>query len=75
MTTKVYALVPLFEKFIKSNIIVFRAVDPGLTHVFHKIECDSNLSEEKMIMCLGSKRHQSRLNKFYRTCVLERKLI
>lgn len=47
--------VDLFEKFIKSNIIVFRAVDPGLTHVFHKIECDSNLSEEQMIMCLGSK--------------------
>jgi len=47
--------VDLYEKYIKSNIFIFRSVDPGLTHVFHKIECDSKLSEEQMIMCLGSK--------------------
>lgn len=47
--------VDLYEKFIKSNLIIFRTVDPGLTHVFHKIECDVSLSPEQMIMCLGSK--------------------
>jgi chondroitin sulfate synthase len=47
--------VDLYEKYIKSNIFIFRSVDPGLTHVFHKIECDNKLSEEQMIMCLGSK--------------------
>ena len=47
--------VDLYEKFIKSNLIIFRTVDPGLTHVFHKIVCDADLSPEQMIMCLGSK--------------------
>lgn len=47
--------VDLYEKFVKSNITIFRSIDPGLIHVFHKIECDSTLAEEQMIMCLGSK--------------------
>lgn len=47
--------VDLYEKFIASNITVFRAVDVGLVHVFHKIECDPKLADEQMIMCLGSK--------------------
>lgn len=47
--------VDLYEKFIRSNLTVFRAVDVGLVHVFHKIECDPALAEEQMIMCLGSK--------------------
>jgi chondroitin sulfate synthase len=47
--------VDLFEKFIKSNLTLFRSVDPGLIHVFHKIDCDPNLSPEQMIMCMGSK--------------------
>ena len=47
--------VDLYEKFIHSNLTVFRAIDVGLVHVFHKIECDPNLAEEQMIMCLGSK--------------------
>ena len=47
--------VDLYEKFIKSNITIFRTVDPGLVHVFHRIECDSSLSDEQMIMCMGSK--------------------
>ena len=45
----------MYEKFIKSKLVIFRAVDPGLTHIFHKIQCDTNLSEEQMIMCIGSK--------------------
>jgi hypothetical protein len=36
-------------------LTIFRSVDPGLVHVFHKIECDMNLSEEQLIMCMGSK--------------------
>ncbi|RNA03237.1 Chondroitin sulfate synthase 3 [Brachionus plicatilis] len=47
--------VDLYEKFVKSNMTIFRSVDPGLIHVFHKIECDPSLAEEQMIMCLGSK--------------------
>lgn len=47
--------VDLYEKFIASNLTVFRSVDVGLTHVFHKIECDPKLPDEQMVMCLGSK--------------------
>lgn len=47
--------VDLYEKFIRSNVSVFRSVDVGLVHVFHKIECDESLPEEQMIMCMGSK--------------------
>ena len=47
--------VDLYEKFIRSNLTNFRTVDPGLVHVFHKIECDAGLNEEQMIMCIGSK--------------------
>lgn len=47
--------VDLYEKFVKSNITVFRSVDPGLVHVFHKIKCDPNLPPEQSTMCLGSK--------------------
>ena len=47
--------VDLYEKFLKSDLVVFRTVDPGLVHVFHKIECDAGLNNEQMLMCLGSK--------------------
>jgi chondroitin sulfate synthase len=47
--------VDLYDKFIRSNLTVFRSVDPGLVHVFHKINCDPNLSREQMTMCTGSK--------------------
>ena len=47
--------VDLYEKYIKSNLTLFRTADPGLTHVFHKINCDPNLAYEQMLMCLGSK--------------------
>ncbi len=47
--------VDLYEKFIRSNMTVFRSVDPGLIHIFHKIECDASLAAEQMIMCMGSK--------------------
>ncbi len=47
--------VDLYEKFIHSNMTVFRSIDPGLIHIFHKIECDASLASEQMIMCMGSK--------------------
>lgn len=47
--------VDLYEKFVRSNITVFRTVDPGLVHVFHKIKCDPGLAPEQMVMCVGSK--------------------
>lgn len=47
--------VDLYEKFIKSELTIFRTVDPGLVHVFHRIECDPGLNDEQMLMCIGSK--------------------
>ena len=47
--------VDLYEKFINSNLTIVRSVDPGLVHVFHRIECDPGLADEQMIMCMGSK--------------------
>lgn len=47
--------VDLYEKMIRSNLTVWRSVDPGLVHVFHPIVCDPSLPDEQMIMCIGSK--------------------
>jgi len=66
--------VDLFEKFIKSNITIFRTVDPGLVHVFHRIECDSSLSDEQMIMCLGSKSTSISSQRVLANLIFERKI-
>ena len=34
---------------------VFRAVDPGLIHIYHEVICDKNLSEKQLTMCFSSK--------------------
>ena len=48
--------VDLFEKFVHHpEIEVFRAADPGLIHVYHKIKCDPNLSVLQYTQCQGSK--------------------
>jgi chondroitin sulfate synthase len=47
--------VDLYDKFLKSNLTVFRSVEPGLIHVFHKIRCDPNLPVAQLDMCLGYK--------------------
>ena len=47
--------VDLYTNFIQSHLTVFRAVDPGMTHVFHAIECDPRLDTAKRIMCVNSK--------------------
>jgi chondroitin sulfate synthase len=66
--------VDLYEKFIKSNITIFRTVDPGLVHVFHRIECDSSLSDEQMIMCLGSKSTSISSQRVLANLIFERKI-
>lgn len=47
----------LFDKFvaISENITIIRAVDPGLVHVFHPVECDPNLTETQLEMCKNTR--------------------
>ncbi|GFO35770.1 hexosyltransferase [Plakobranchus ocellatus] len=47
--------VDLYTKFIEYEYSVFRAVDPGMTHIFHAIQCSSKLEEAQMVMCVNSK--------------------
>lgn len=47
--------VDLYTKFIESNLTVFRAVDPGMTHIFHTIACDPSLDAAQLTMCVNSK--------------------
>lgn len=37
------------------RLSVFRAPDPSLVHVFHPIECDPNLDDVQLQMCIGTK--------------------
>ncbi|KAK7116387.1 hypothetical protein V1264_002076 [Littorina saxatilis] len=47
--------VDLYTKFIESNMTLFRAVDPGMNHIFHAIVCDPNLEPAQHVMCVNSK--------------------
>ena len=47
--------VDLFQKFVESNLTIFRAVDVGMVHAFHLIHCDVNLVPAQFQMCVGSK--------------------
>lgn len=47
--------VDLVERLLARNMSVFRAVDPGLVHVFHSKHCDPGLDAAQYQMCLGSK--------------------
>uniref|UniRef100_A0A1B6DND4 Hexosyltransferase n=1 Tax=Clastoptera arizonana TaxID=38151 RepID=A0A1B6DND4_9HEMI len=53
--------VDVFNKFIAygENITVFRAVDPGLVHVFHPRFCDETLPKDQFKMCQGTKADSS----------------
>jgi chondroitin sulfate synthase len=66
--------VDLYDKFAVSNVTVFRSVDPGLVHVFHKITCDPSLSPEQMVMCIGSKTMSILPEKILGNLVHEKKL-
>jgi chondroitin sulfate synthase len=48
--------VDLYDKFVKSNITIFRTVDPSLVHLFHEIFCEKNIkASDQEKMCIGSK--------------------
>ncbi|XP_044579709.1 chondroitin sulfate synthase 1 isoform X1 [Cotesia glomerata] len=47
--------VDFYEKSVRSYITVFRAPDPNLVHVYHKVTCDEKLSSTQKTMCKGSR--------------------
>eukprot|EP00795_Rhopilema_esculentum_P005840 gene5840-11159_t len=48
--------VELYERFVSSNAYdVFRAIEPGLVHVYHDITCAKDLPEKQLKMCFNSK--------------------
>lgn len=48
--------VDLFEKFVNhTEIEAFRAADPGVIHVYHRINCDPNLPVKQYTQCQSSK--------------------
>ena len=48
--------VDLYERYVSSsNYEVFRAIDPGLVHIYHNIECAKELPEKQLKMCFDSK--------------------
>ncbi|KAK0057903.1 chondroitin sulfate synthase 1 [Biomphalaria pfeifferi] len=47
--------VDLYTKFIENFYYIFRAVDPGMTHIFHTIKCSQTLESAQMVMCVNSK--------------------
>ena len=48
--------VDIYAKYSTSDIHVQRAVDVGLVHIYHLIECnDEHLPDDQMVMCVGTK--------------------
>ncbi|KAK4293061.1 hypothetical protein Pmani_034213 [Petrolisthes manimaculis] len=48
--------VDLYEKVLKSGIQIFRAADPDLIHVFHRVNCDHHtLDTSQFNMCQGTR--------------------
>ena len=48
--------VELYERFVASKTYdVFRAIEPGLVHIYHEIECAKDLPEQQLKMCYNSK--------------------
>lgn len=48
--------VELYERFVSSKTYeVFRAIEPGLVHIYHEIACARDLPEEQLKMCFNSK--------------------
>ncbi|CAH1779558.1 unnamed protein product, partial [Owenia fusiformis] len=46
--------VDIFLQHTKSHLRVFRAMDPGLIHIYHKKHCRSSLSAKQYKMCTDS---------------------
>lgn len=47
--------VDFYERLLRSNMTIFRAPDPGLVHIFHRIVCDKNLTADQYAMCMGTR--------------------
>ncbi|XP_077989415.1 chondroitin sulfate synthase 1-like [Glandiceps talaboti] len=47
--------VDLYNKFVASNVSVFRSADVGLVHIYHPVICDPALEPKQFQMCLGSR--------------------
>lgn len=57
--------VDLFQKFVSSDLRIFRAPSPEFVHVWHPVECSPSLAPDQMEMCQNSRAstylHLSRL--------------
>ncbi|XP_014671866.1 PREDICTED: chondroitin sulfate synthase 1-like [Priapulus caudatus] len=48
--------VDLFDKMVRGgNVTIHRAADPGIVHVYHRIECDAGLEPAQLAMCRGTR--------------------
>lgn len=47
--------VDLFTKIINSGVNVFRSQEAGIVHIYHPVQCNTNLEPKQYKMCLGSK--------------------
>lgn len=47
--------VDLFNRILSSSLVIYRATDPSMVHIFHPINCDPSLDPAQYQMCLGTK--------------------
>lgn len=47
--------VKLYRNYLASKLSVIRAYDRGIFHIYHKKQCQRNLSDEQFVSCLQSK--------------------
>lgn len=50
-----YNLYGFYPQVLKSGIQIFRAADPDLIHVFHRVNCDRTLDKSQYEMCQGTR--------------------